>query len=80
MDDKRDQAEKEKSEKVTIAMNDLKAVFGDQFKVGYLKASIIPGASTSLMIPGNEPCPVEPHNHDRLALDHRFQKVIVIEL
>jgi hypothetical protein len=78
MDEKKDQADK--NQKVTIAMNDLKAVFGDRFKVAYLKASIIPGASSSLMIPANEPCPTEPHNHDRLALDHGFQKVIVIEL
>jgi len=70
----------ERSEKINLAMNDLKAVFGDRFKVGYLKASVIPGASTSLMIPANEPCPTEPHNHDRLSLDHGFQKVIVIEL
>ncbi len=75
-----DQGTIERNKKINIAMNDLKAVFGDRFKVGYLKASVIPGASTSLMIPANEPCPVEPHNHDRLSLDHGFQKVIVIEL
>ena len=68
------------TEKIDIQMNDLKAVFGDRFKVAYLKASIIPGASSSVMIPANEPCPVEPHNHDKLSLDHGYQKFIVIEL
>jgi hypothetical protein len=71
---------KEKLDKISLQMEDLKAVFGDRFKVAYLKASIIPGASTSLMIPANEPCPTQPHNHDKLALDQRFQKYIVIEL
>ena len=70
----------ESIEKIDIHMNDLKAVFGDRFKVAYLKASIIPGASSSVMIPANEPCPVEPHNHDKLSLDHGYQKFIVIEL
>jgi hypothetical protein len=77
---KSDENSKNVNDKVNIAMEDLKAVFGDRFKVGYLKASVIPNANASLMIPGNEPCPTEPHNHDRLSLDHGFQKVIVIEL
>ncbi len=67
------------AEKIHLQMEDLKAVFGDHFKVAYLKASIIPGATNNVMIPGNEPCPVEPHNHDKLALQG-FQKYIVIEL
>jgi hypothetical protein len=70
----------ESSKKISIQMEDLKAVFGDRFKVAYLKASIIPGASASLMIPANEPCPTEPHNHDKLSIDQGFQKYIVIEL
>ena len=65
---------------VALKMDDLKAVFGDRFKVAYVRSSIIPGAASSLMIPANEPCPTEPHNHDKLALDRGLQKYIVIEL
>ena len=84
MDEKKDikptPSEVDRLQKISIRMDDLKALFGDRFKVAYLKASIIPGASTSVMIPANEPCPTEPHNHDRMALDQGFQKYIVIEL
>ena len=66
--------------RVSIGAEDLKSVFGDRFKVAYVKSSIIPGASSSIMIPSNEPCPVEPHNHDKLALDRRLDKYIIIEL
>lgn len=69
-----------KLREVSLKMDDLKAIFGDRFKVAYLKASIIPGGSSSLMIPANEPCPTQPHNHDKLALDQRMQKYVVIEL
>jgi hypothetical protein len=69
-----------KPEDISLKMDDLKSVFGDRFKVAYVRSSIIPGASSSLMIPANEPCPTEPHNHDKLALDRGLQKYIVIEL
>jgi len=72
--------EREGPEKVAIHLDELKAVFGDRFKVAYLKPHLIPGASSSLMIPANEPCPTEPHNHDKLAFDFGLQKYIVIEL
>jgi hypothetical protein len=65
---------------ISLKMDDLKSVFGDRFKVAYVRASIIPGAASSLMIPANEPCPTEPHNHDKLALDRGLQKYIIIEL
>lgn len=65
---------------VSLKLEDLKAVFGDRFKVAYVRSSIIPGASSSLFIPANEPCPTQPHNHDGLALERNLQKYIVIEL
>jgi hypothetical protein len=70
----------DKAAEISLKMDGLKAVFGDRFKVAYVRASIIPGAASSLMIPANEPCPTEPHNHDKPAIERGLQKYIVIEL
>jgi hypothetical protein len=65
---------------VVLDVKDLKTAFGDRLDIACLRSEIIPGAKgASVMIPQNEPCPVNPHNHDGVAAAKFFQKVMVIK-
>ncbi len=68
-----------KGKPLDLKMSDLKAVLGEHLEVACLNPNVIPGTPGSVMIPANEPCPVEPHNHDKSIRDKFFQKVFVIK-
>jgi len=69
-----------KAGEVVLDVKDLKTAFGDRLDIACLRTEIVPGArGASVMIPSNEPCPVNPHNHDGLAAAKFFQKVMVIK-
>ena len=68
-----------KGKPLDLKMEDLKAVLGEHLEVACLNPNVIPGTGGSVMIPKNEPCPVEPHNHDKSLKDKFFQKVFVIK-
>ena len=68
-----------KGKPLDLKMEDLKAVLGAHLDVACLNPSVIPGTGSSVMIPKNEPCPVEPHNHDKSLKDKLFQKVFIIK-
>jgi hypothetical protein len=64
---------------VVLDVKDLKTAFGDRLDIACLRTEVVPGARrASIMIPSNEPCPVNPHNHDGVAAAKFFQKVMVI--
>jgi hypothetical protein len=68
-----------KGKPLDLKMEDLRAVLGDHLEVACLNPNVIPGTRGSIMIPANEPCPTEPHNHDKSPKDKLFQKVFVIK-
>ena len=77
---RRPREEKLSSGDVVLDVKDLKSAFGDRLDIACLRAEILPGErGASIMIPSNEPCPVNPHNHDGLAAAKFFQKVMVIK-
>jgi hypothetical protein len=68
-----------KGKRLNLKMSELKAVLGEHLEVACLNPQAIPGTPGSVMIPANEPCPTEPHNHDKSIRDKFFQKVFVIK-
>jgi|GEM_PF-5408405 len=57
----------------------LKSVLGDRLEVACINPKLIAGTGGSIMIPANEPCPVEPHNHDKSLRSKVFEKVLIIK-
>lgn len=69
----------EKGMPLDLKLSDLKAVLGDHLEVACLNPNVVPGTGGTIMIPANEPCPTEPHNHDKSPRDKLFQKVLIIK-
>jgi hypothetical protein len=72
-------ARPQKGKPLDLKMEDLKAVLGNHLEVACLNPNVISGTKGSIMIPANEPCPVEPHNHDGSIKSKLFQKVYVLK-
>jgi hypothetical protein len=64
--------------KIVLDASELKEVFGERLEIACL-ASEVKGRQGGVMIPANEPCPTNPHNHDAVEPDALFQKVIVLK-
>ena len=69
----------EKGKPLDLKMEDLKAVLGDHLEVACLNPNVIPGTGGTIMVPKNEPCPVNPHNHDGSLKSKLFQKVFILK-
>ena len=65
---------------VTLDVKDLKEAFGERLDIACLRPEIIKGQpGATIMIPANEPCPVNPHNHDGITDADLYQRVLVIK-
>ena len=68
-------------DRIVVDVKDLKKAFGDRLEIACLNSKAIPGTrGGTIMIPANEPCPVNPHNHDKVPGEKLFQKVAIIRL